>query len=107
VAIPLKANIYNTEDILKEAMPWMNQEQRVQFLVPAGKGEAWIQRIRVKISRVRNHMKKRGKKYRYFNLRSSVHPHTEGGIRYDCVILWTTQNAAHEGIELLEGLFGE
>jgi hypothetical protein len=106
VAVWLQANIHNTEALLKEAMPWMNRQARVSFLVPAGMGVPWIQRIRVKISRIRKKLESRGKKYRHFNLRSTIHPYTHEGIRYDCVTMWTTQNATQESIELLEEMLG-
>ena len=95
----------HTEKLLEQILvPLIKQEARVRFLCPASEGAAVAQRIRVMISRNRKKLIAKGKKPRRFRLHSAIYPHTEGGIRFDCVIMWQSVNDVHMMTQDLEDL---
>jgi hypothetical protein len=67
VAIRLSCNINNTSELTLEILKGIiKEDDRVSFLAPAGMGEVILTRIRTHISRRRSHMKRTGKKMKYF-----------------------------------------
>lgn len=95
----------DTKQILLRIMPHLNQDERILFLVPAGQGKKVELRMRVMLSRARNRLKlKSARKMNHFKLHCTIHPHTEGGIRYDAVVMWRAKNATHYAQEMLEDL---
>lgn len=106
MAVRLTADIHHTEGLLVAILSEFRKEEtaRVMFLVPAGRGKAWEQRLRVRLSRERKAMKRKGKRFRHFTLRTTIHKHTEDGVRYDAVIMWQETSTTHTVLEALEGL---
>jgi len=95
----------HTEKLLEQILePLIRQEARVRFLCHASEGAAVAQRIRVMLSRKRKQLIARGKKPRRFRLHSSIHPHTESGMRFDCVVMWQSINDVHMMTQDLEDL---
>lgn len=95
----------HTEKLLEQILvPLIKEEARVRFLCPASEGAAVAQRIRVMLSRKRKHLQGRGKKPRRFRLHSHIYPHTEGGIRFDCVVMWQSINDIHMMTQDLEDM---
>lgn len=78
--------------------------ERVKFLVDSGVGPAVVQRLRVALSRSRKRNEARGKKNSEFTLCHSIHPHTEQGKRFDCIVMWTVKTHHHVERELLDDL---
>jgi hypothetical protein len=87
-------------------MEGLNKGERINFLCDAGLGEPILQRMRVKLSRVRKEMIRKGRRVKHFKMHSSVHPHTEGGKRFDSVIVWNSQSETQRTLETLEDLIG-
>lgn len=105
VAIRLSCNINNTSELTLEILKGIiKEDDRVSFLAPAGMGEVILTRIRTHISRRRSHMKRAGKKMKYFRLKSTVHPETHNGIRYDCVVCFKHVSEIADMSETLEDL---
>lgn len=66
----------------------VQKDSRALFLTPPGEGEAVLQRLRVMISRKRKELEAEGKRPKRFRLRSTVHPETHEGKRYDACVVW-------------------
>lgn len=99
-------DISNTELLLGNILIHTNADQRVQFTCEPGTGDKVIQRCRVKLSRVRESLKARGKSPRHFKLHHVVYPYTEAGKRFDCVVVWRSRNNGHRIAESIEALVG-
>jgi hypothetical protein len=95
-----------TEVLLGQILLAMHAEPetRVAFLCESGTGEDILQRLRVMISRKRATLTTAGRRPKKFRLRSTVHPETHSGIRYDCVIVWKQVTDIHVMTEQLEGI---
>ena len=106
MTIRLDVNVDSTQELLGAILQQLNKGERAMFLVPPGMSEPILQRVRVKLSRIRNGIRQRGGKIRHFILRSSVHPHTEGGKRFDCVVVWRDQLESQRALEILEDMVG-
>lgn len=106
MTIRLNCGTESTERLLTEVLRHLNQDERVMFLTDAGCGAKVEQRLRVKLSRIRQKLIEQGRMRKHFRLSCSIHPHTEGGLRYDCVVMWRFQNETHKAIEMLEDLVG-
>lgn len=102
----LYANIVDTTSLLEAILAELNHDRRVMFLCDANRGRKVEQRLRVKLSRVRKSLIQKGRKRQHFKLVCSIHPWTENNKRYDCVVMWRTQDETHKAIELLEDLVG-
>jgi len=84
-----------------------NAGNRVNFLVPAGRGKDYIARIRVMISRTRVNMRNNNKRVKQFIFRAESHPCTdlETGKRHDSVWMWQEQTMVHKMVnELMKAL---
>lgn len=88
--------------MLQVLEPILKRDQRVLFLVPAGDGEKILQRLRVMISRTRRAKQARGEKVRNFRFRSSIHPETVNGKRYDACVCWQETSTHAMMRQLLE-----
>ena len=103
----IEVDVNNTKLLLGSILTQVNNDNRVQFLCPAGSGEAIMQRARVMLSRVRKRLEQRGKARKHFKLHHSIHPYTDReGIRHDCVTVWRSKNLRHSMAETLEDLVG-
>jgi hypothetical protein len=58
----------------------VNLNERVKFLVPAGRSRLVIARIRTMMSRRRNKLRQHEKRVKYFRLNSTVHRETHQGV---------------------------
>jgi hypothetical protein len=96
----------NTKTLLENVLAHALKDKRVMFLCNAGLGCAIEQRLRVKLSRVRQDLKANGKRRKHFRLNCDIFPFTEKGLRYDCVVMWISQDKIHTGLELLEDMIG-
>lgn len=102
----LDCDVTDTRVLLQAILRGTRDGARVMFLDSAGCGAAKMQAVRVRLSRTRNELKRKGKKLQHFNMHLTIHPHTEEGKRYDCVVVWRTKNRRHEMLESLEDLVG-
>ena len=82
----------------------VRDDSRALFLCDAGTGEAVLQRVRVMISRQRGKLARKGRRVKHFRLRSSIHPETHDGKRFDACVVWQEKNAVHMMSEDLEGI---
>lgn len=95
-----------TEDLVVQILSAWENGERVMFLVTPGYGYKVMQRIRVKVSRIRNKQRREGKKQMHFTIHHTAHPHTEKGLRYEAIVTWRTQTDEHRMIEKFEDLIG-
>ena len=95
----------NTKALLGQVLtPMLREGKRVLFLCPAGEGIAILQRLRVMISRERGAMIANNKRPRRFRFRSSIHPETHNGIRYDACVCWKQTSDGTMMLEILEDI---
>jgi stalled ribosome rescue protein Dom34 len=95
----------NTQELATQIMALvMTEGNRVTFLVPPSQGVNIIARVRTKLSRKRRELAARGKRFKRFKLRATVHPHTEAGVRYDSLVFWVERSEFHQMTEELEDL---
>jgi hypothetical protein len=106
MTIRLTCNVDNTPTLLRDILLHTMQGNRVMFLCESGRGNATIQRARVMLSRKRKELERQARKRGHFNLHSTIHPHTEGGKRFDAVVVWRTQSERHRLIESIEDMIG-
>lgn len=103
VRIPEPA-LDNTKELLAQILlVVIRDDERALFLCEAGTGESVIQRVRVMISRNRKELIRKGKRAKKFRLRSSIHPETHNGKRYDACVVWREVTGIHVMSEELEG----
>ncbi len=109
MAVRIYPNIEDTTQLLGAILLALknNADERIQFLVPAGQGQAYLQRVRVKISRERNKMRRDGKKPKRFTLHSEVFPWTENGKRHDSIIVWKYRGKTHELRDIVEEVLSD
>jgi len=87
--VRINPKLESTEDLLAQVLQVILPDaSRVSFLCAAGDGERVLARLRVMVSRRREMLRRKGRKPKIFTLKSSVHPETHAGIRYDSVIIW-------------------
>ena len=106
MAIRLTCDVNNTKELLAAILTELNADNRVMFLCEPGCGGPTIQRARVALSRIRNSIKNRGRKRKHFQMHHSIHRHTEGGKRFDAVVVWKTKTLRNAMSETLEDLVG-
>lgn len=95
----------STQKLLEAVLTQLNQDNRVRLIVSRGRGQATVQCLRVKLSRTRKKLEKKGRRPKIFKLHSDVFPWTElDGSRRDCVILHRSVPADLHVLETLEGL---
>ena len=99
-------NTTNTAELLRDILLHTQEGNRVMWLEEPTRGDPKMQAVRVRLSRLRADRKRKGKKMKHFTLHHSVHRHTEGGKRFDCVVVWRTKSDRHRLIEKLDDLVG-
>lgn len=100
--------IDNTGALLAEVLKiTLGQRLPVLFLCPAGESEALLARLRMKLSRERHKAESKGKRITRFQLRSTVHPETHGGVRYDAIVCWTARSQYQQALSEVEQLLVE
>jgi len=97
-----EAESRKSADLCGEIIHLCKQGERVKFLTAPGRGASHAQRCRVALSRSRKRNLKKGKKIDQFTLRHTIHSHTEGGRRFDCVVMWIERKELHELRALLD-----
>lgn len=90
-----------SSDVMAEVLYLGRTGERVKFLVRAGDGHPMVQRMRVALSRSRKKNLRKGNQIEEFTLHHTVHPYTEGGKRFDCVVMWKEKRRHHVIRELL------
>lgn len=80
------------------------ESESVKFLCPRGKGSATMSRVRMELTRSRQRIERRGKRYQRFTLKQSIFPWTENGKTYDCVVVSGAKTKSHEMLELLDDM---
>lgn len=92
-----------TEELLGQVLIAFNMRNRATFLCPAGQGPSAVQRLRMKLSRVRAGMDSKGIPRTHFRMGARVFPYTNrAGIRYDCVVLESIRTVNHQISETVE-----
>lgn len=100
-----RPNLQDTEQLLVQILPHVVQsDSRVAFLCPAGDAKNMLARIRVMLSRKRKKLNARGRRAKIFTLRSTIHPETHQGIRYDCIVVWRQDSLFNSLSQDLEDL---
>ena len=104
--VRIKAAGLSTKDLLGECLLHMNEGKRVSFLCESGSGDAVVQRVRMRLSRLRNAMDAKGIAKQHFRLRSNVYSYTnKRGRRMDCIVFAKIKTREHRIYESLEGLY--
>lgn len=100
-------DIDNTELLLGTILMHIEQDSHVMFLTPPSRATAVMQRLRVKLSRVRRKLELEGRPRKHFTMHHTIHRHTElDGTRHDCVVVWRTKSQRHRIVESLEDMVG-
>ena len=95
----------NTEQLLGEILAGFNDGYRVTFLCDSGVGPAVIQRLRMRLSRLRASMDAKGIAKQHFRLLAQHYPYTNlKGNRYDCVVMIKIKTQQHKVYESVEGM---
>jgi hypothetical protein len=93
----------NTEKLLEQILIHaLKDDEQVLFLAPSGGGPAILQRIRMMISRRRKRIKAEGRKAKEFRFRSTIHPETHSGVRYDACVVWIETSPQTIMLQILE-----
>lgn len=83
----------------------MIESQPCKFLCQRGTGRSIMARVRMELTRARQRMEKRGRRYVRFSLTQDIIPWTDSkGNTHDCVILNAVRTHTHENLELLDDL---
>jgi nucleoside-triphosphatase THEP1 len=106
MTIRLSCDVDDTKELMVAILRTCAAGHRVMFLDEASRGGPKMQAVRVRLSRLRKAHRDSGKKQKHFSLHHSIHPHTEGGKRHDCVVVWMTRSERHRMTETLEDLVG-
>lgn len=93
-----------TQDLTASVLSLCKQGNRVQFLTAAGVGSATVQRMRVALSRARAKNRAAGRPIDEFTWHHNIYPYTEGGRRFDCVVMWIERSLHHRKREILDDL---
>ena len=101
--IRIDAHGMTTEILLGNVMHVCLAGNRSTFLCPPGMGPTIVQRLRMKLSRVRATMDAKGKAKIHFRMEARCYPYTNRkGIRSDCVVLEFVKTKTHEINETVE-----
>jgi hypothetical protein len=101
--IKIDATGLTTELLLIEMLQAFRSGNRLSFLVPPNDGPAIVQRIRMRLARLRKQMDEKGKPRRYFRLTARFFPYTNSqGNRLQCVVLQEIRTKHHELTESIE-----
>ena len=95
---------WKTNDLLANILIHCRNDQRVQFLVEPRADSHVVQRLRVALSRSRNRNRKQNKPVFEFTLRHSIHPYTQDGKRWSCIVMWIERERHHVQREMLDDL---
>lgn len=86
--VRVDAHGMSTKDLLTRALEIFRAGNRMTFLCRAGESTAQIQRIRMRLSRLRAQMQRKNKPMQYFTLEARACPYTNTlGQRLECIIL--------------------
>lgn len=100
-------DVNDTTQLLGSILMQIERDERVMFLCQPSQGNAVMQRLRVKLSRVRQNLKEQGRPRKHFTLHHSIYKYTElNGTRHDCVVVWRTKSRRHTITESLEDMVG-
>ena len=92
-----------TQEMLETILEHFNQGRGVTFLCHAGSAGAVIQRLRMRLSRLRNRMDEKNLPKQHFRLEAHHYPYTNmRGKRYDCIVMQqikTQQHLVNETVE--------
>lgn len=92
-----------TTDMLEVIMEHFNKSEGVTFLCHAGQGKAVIQRLRMRLSRLRNSMDAKNLPKQHFRLETHSYPYTNlHGKRYDCIVMTRVKSQQHLVSESVE-----
>jgi hypothetical protein len=80
------------------------RDQYVLFLVPAGEGRNYTNRLRMQLSRQRQKLREQGKRFKQFTLHSTLHPETHDGIRFDAIVMWKQQSLSQLAEQDIENI---
>ena len=94
--------IHDTDQLVQAVLRPAKAGQRVMILVESGTANKVMARIRVKVSRKRKELKRKKRPIAHFRIHNTTHPHTEGGKRYDALVIWVSRSESDEINELLE-----
>lgn len=93
----------NTKKLLSEILLiTIGEGDRALFLCESGSGEAILQRLRMMLHRKRRDMERKGKPFKRFKLRSTIHHETHQGKRFDACVLWIESSVVDRMSEELE-----
>ena len=101
-----EGNVDDTEALLAFILTHLKVDDRVSFICPAGKGKAYMSRVRAMLSRVRKRLEQKGKLRQHFYMLSDVVPWTLEGKRYDCVFVHRKVTDAQKMLENFESMIG-
>lgn len=101
-----QTDVNDTEQLLGAILTEFKRGNRVQFLCDPSMGKPIMQRVRVKLSRVRTALKQQGKPMQHYTLHHTIHNETHAGKRYDAVVVWHTKSIRHSMTERLEDMVG-
>lgn len=101
------AESLSTRELLAKIYTATVAEQTpAKFLCQRNTGKAIMARVRMELTRARNRMEQRGRRYTRFTLTQNIIPWTDParGNTFDCVILTAVRTHTHENLELLDDL---
>lgn len=101
-----EAESLSTRDLLAQIYTAvMVESEPCKFLCARGTGRSVMARVRMELTRARQRMEKRGRRYTRFTLTQDIIPWTDSrGNTHDCVILNAVRTQQHENLELLDDL---
>lgn len=92
-----------TQEMLETILEHFNQGRGVTFLTHSGHAPAVIQRLRMRLSRLRNRMDEKNLPKQHFRLEASHYPYTNRqGKRFDCIIFQQVKTQQHLVNETVE-----
>lgn len=92
-----------TTAMLEVIIEHFNNGQGVTFLCHSGQGKAVIQRLRMRLSRLRNSMDAKNLPKQHFRLEAHSYPYTNTrGQRYDCIVMRQVKSRQHIVSETVE-----
>lgn len=101
--VRIDATGFTTEQLLIEMLTAFRDGNRLLFLVPPNEGPAVVQRIRMRLSRLRKQMDEKGRPRRHFRITARFFPYTNSqGNRLQCVVLQEIRTKRHELTESIE-----
>lgn len=101
--VRIDAQPLTTEELLGQILAILNEGNRATFLCESSMGAIVTQRIRMRLSRLRNSMDRKELPKQHFRLTSRIYPYTNRrNRRMDCVVLEKVKTRTHEISESLE-----